>query len=74
MQFYKHQKVETFASNLKLQTIQILKNDVLMLILCLSYFITTVPPIIRSLGISLGKHIYFSNKKNMEYKEKTTKS
>ena len=31
-----------FALNLQLQAIQMLKNDVQMLILCLSYFITTV--------------------------------
>ena len=39
---YKHQKVKKFALNLQLQTIQILTNDVQMLILCISYFITTV--------------------------------
>ena len=39
---YKSQKVRKFALNSWLETIQILKNDVLMLILCLSYFITTV--------------------------------
>ena len=32
-----------FALNLKLQMIQILTNNAQMLILCLSYFITTVP-------------------------------
>ena len=40
--WYKPPKVEKFALNLQLQTIQILTNDVHMVILCLSYFITTV--------------------------------
>ena len=44
------------------QTIQILTNEVQMLILCLSYLITTVPPIPRSLGISLGNHLRFHEK------------
>ena len=34
--------MKKLALNLQLQTIQILTNDVQMLILCLSYFITTV--------------------------------
>ena len=38
----KHQRINKFASNLQRQTIQILTNDVQMLILCLSYFTTTV--------------------------------
>ena len=37
-----NQKIKTFALNLQLQTIQILTNDVQMLILYLSYLITTV--------------------------------
>ena len=36
------QKIKKFALNLQLQTIQILTNDVQVLILCLSYYITTV--------------------------------
>ena len=40
--WYKHQKIKTFALNLQLQTIQIFTNDVDMLIMSLSYFITTV--------------------------------
>ena len=40
--WYKPQKVKKFALNSQLQTVQILKNDVQMLILCLSYFFTTV--------------------------------
>ena len=36
------QKIEKFALNLQLQIIQIMTNNVQMLILCLSYIITTV--------------------------------
>ena len=39
---YKSQKVEKNALNWQLKTVQILTNDVQILILCLSYFITTV--------------------------------
>ena len=39
----KHQKLRKNALNLQQRTIQILTNDVQMLILCLSYSITTVP-------------------------------
>ena len=39
---YKHQNIKIFALNLQLQTIQIFTNDVDMLIMSLSYFITTV--------------------------------
>ena len=38
----KPQKVKKSALNLQLQTVQILTDYVQMLILCLSYFITTV--------------------------------
>ena len=42
--WYKHRKKrKKFPLNLQLQTIQILTNDVQMLILCLSYSITSVP-------------------------------
>ena len=40
--WFKHQRIKKLALNLQLQTIQILTNDVQMLILGLSYFITTV--------------------------------
>ena len=39
---FKPQKVRKLALNLQLQTLQILKNHVQMLIFCLSYFIITV--------------------------------
>ena len=41
--WYKPKKVKKLALNLQLLTVQILTNDVHVLILCLSYFITTVP-------------------------------
>ena len=41
--WYKHQKNQKLTLNSQLQTYQILTNDDQMLILCLSYFITTVP-------------------------------
>ena len=41
--WYKHHKIKKFPLNLQLQKIQILTNNVEMLLLCLSYFITTVP-------------------------------
>ena len=40
--FLENMNFKKFALNLQLQVIQILTNDVQMLILCLSYFITTV--------------------------------
>ena len=49
--WYKHQKNKKFASNLQLQTIQFLTNNVQMLILCLSYLITTVPYLLRYLPL-----------------------
>ena len=39
---YKPKKVEKLALNSQLLTVQILTKDVQVLILCLSYFITTV--------------------------------
>ena len=39
---YKPKKVKKLALNSQLLTVQILTNDVQVLILCLSYFITTV--------------------------------
>ena len=41
--WYKPKKVKKMALNSQLLTVQILTNDVQVLILCLSYFITTVP-------------------------------
>ena len=42
--WYKHtQKKKKLTLNSQLQTYQILTNDDQMFILCLSYFITTVP-------------------------------
>ena len=41
--WYKPQKAEKLALNTQLLTVQILTNDVQVLILCLSYSITTVP-------------------------------
>ena len=38
----KHPKIQKLAVSSQLQTYQILKNDDQMLILCLSYFITTL--------------------------------
>ena len=38
---YEHQEILKFALNLQLQTVQILANYDQMIILCLSYFITT---------------------------------
>ena len=40
--WYKPKKVKKLALNSQLLTVQILTNDVQVLILCLSYFITTV--------------------------------
>ena len=40
--WFKPKKVKKLALNSQLLTFQILTNDVQMLILCLSYFITTV--------------------------------
>ena len=40
--WYKPQKVKKLALTSQLLTVQILTNDVQVLILCLSYFITTV--------------------------------
>ena len=40
--WYKLKKVKKLALNLQLLNVQILKKDVRVLILCLSYFITTV--------------------------------
>ena len=40
---YKPKKVKKLALNSQLLTVQILTIDVQVLILCLSYFITTVP-------------------------------
>ena len=40
--WYKHLKIENLILNPQLQTYQILTNGNQMLILCLSYFITTV--------------------------------
>ena len=40
--WHKLQKIKKFALNSQLQTVQILTNDVQMLVLCLSYIITTV--------------------------------
>jgi hypothetical protein len=40
--WYKSPKVKKFSLNPQLQIIHILTKDVQMLILCLSYFITTV--------------------------------
>ena len=59
--WYKHQKIKTFALNLKLQAIQILINDVQMLILCLSYFIiiTTVPGTQTKVKLSQSKCLKF---------------
>ena len=39
---YKYQTNNKIALNLQQQTIQILTNDVQMIIVCLSYFITTL--------------------------------
>ena len=40
--WYKSKKVKKLALNLQLLTVQILTNDVQVLLLCLSYFVTTV--------------------------------
>ena len=40
--WYKPKKVKKLALNAQLLIVQILTNDVQVLILCLSYFITTV--------------------------------
>ena len=40
--WYKPKKVKKLALNSQLLTVQILANDVQVLILCLSYFFTTV--------------------------------
>ena len=40
--WHKSKKVKKLASNSQLRTVQILTNDVQVLILCLSYFISTV--------------------------------
>ena len=42
--WYKPKKVKKLALNSQLLTFQILTNDVQVVILCLSYFITTVKP------------------------------
>ena len=42
-EWYQPKKVKKFALNSQLLTVQILKNDVQVLILCLSYFVTTIP-------------------------------
>ena len=45
--WYKPKKVTKLALNSQLLTVQILTNDVQVLILCLSYFITTVKAELR---------------------------
>ena len=42
IKWYEPKKVKKWALNSQLLTVQILTNDVQVLILCLSYFITTV--------------------------------
>ena len=42
IKWYKPKKFKKLALNSQLLTVQILTNDVQVLILCLSYFITTV--------------------------------
>ena len=55
--WYKSKKVKKLALDSQLQTVQILTNDVLMLILYLSYFITTVNNIIDEINMSVI-HMY----------------
>ena len=47
-QWYKPKKVKKLALNPQLLTVQILTNDVQVLILCLSYLITTVLKLVHS--------------------------
>ena len=48
--WYEPKKVKKLASNSQLLTVQILTNDVQVLILCLSYFITTLQMVLRPLA------------------------
>ena len=51
--FYTSKKVKELLLNSPLLTVQILTNDVQMLILCLSYFITTVTQSLLQLSVTM---------------------